>query len=84
MCVSQLEDPRGFSPVPSWLYTSHMLPPPLLPSARHRDLLSLDVVGGRIDEQRLTSVFAFLTVQRGSGLLAVARKWGKSGGASRG
>lgn len=84
MCVSQLEDPGGFSPVSSWLYASHMLPPPLLTSARHRDLLSLDVVGGRIDEERLTSVFAFLTVQRGSRFLAVARKWGKAGGAGRG
>lgn len=62
-CVSRLEDPPRFSPVPTWLYTSHMLPPPLLTSARHRQLLSLDVVGGRIDEQRLASVFAFLTVQ---------------------
>lgn len=84
MCVSQLEDPPGFSPVPTWLYTSHMLPPPLLPSARHRDLLSLDVVGGRIDEQRLkTSVFAFLTVQRGFSFAGCGQKVGEIRGMSR-
>lgn len=63
--VSQLEESGRFNPVSSWLCTSHMLSPPLLTSARQTDLIYPGVAGGCIDDERLTSVLSFLTVQGG-------------------
>lgn len=61
--VSQLEELGGFTPVSSWLCTSHMLSPPLLTSARQTHLLYPGVVGGCMDDERLMTVLSFLTVQ---------------------
>lgn len=82
--VSQMEESGGFSPVSSWLCTSHMLSPPLLTSARQTELIYPGAVGGCIDDERLMSVLSFLIGWGAVVFLVLTRKSGKSKGSGQG
>lgn len=72
--VSQLEEPKGFHPVSSWLCTSHMLSPQLLTSAGRTEFICPGLVGASGDGECLLRVLSSLTVCWGCCFFVLTRK----------